>query len=342
MIPTKRFLIPVVSLTVMLLVACEPLAPEQYVVVTGVSPEATTELVALAGTPTVVHTPEPTPTPRPTWTPMPTVTPFACSQSGGTMIRTSFNSEISGNPVDYRVYLPPCFGETLRRYPYVILLHGTSYDDAMWEDLGIVDVLDENILAGTLPPMVVVMPDGAFRPDQLPLSEEQYLPPSQSYEAVVVTELIPLIESVSQGYCLWTSRDGRAIGGISRGGFWSFSIAFRHPDMFSAVGGHSPYFDDDNAAPETNPLVLADRVNLRQFPLRIFMDAADSDIVKANASALAQILMDRGVPDPLLVKPTGNHDEDYWSAHLLEYLTFYGEAWPLDVLDLPSCLEPSP
>jgi S-formylglutathione hydrolase FrmB len=38
---------------------------------------------------------------------------------------------------------------------------------------------------------------------------------------------------------------------ISRGGFWAVSIAFRHQDLFSAVGGHSPFLMMACPAPMT-------------------------------------------------------------------------------------------
>jgi enterochelin esterase-like enzyme len=231
------------------------------------------------------------------------------------------------------MYLPPCFYETLQRYPYVILLHGTGYDETMWPDLDVAEVMDQGIAKGTLPPMVLIMADGG---DVAELNDQ---PEGQSYETVILDELMPTVEA---DFCLWGGRQGRAIGGISRGGFWAFSIALRHPDLFSAVGGHSPYFEDENAGPETNPLTLAENVNLEKFPLRIYMDNGTDDIVGANAKRMSDTLSDNGVENEYLINPAGGHDMDYWRSHVAEYLAFYGEAWPYDVMALPSCLEPSP
>jgi S-formylglutathione hydrolase FrmB len=181
--------------------------------------------------------------------------------------------------------------------------------------------------------MVLVMPDGEL------LSELNDAPEGQSYENVIIDELIPSVEA---DFCLWGSRQGRAIGGISRGGFWAFSIAFRHPDLFSALGGHSPHFEIDNAPPDINPLSLANSVSLGKFPLRIYMDNATNDYVGTNALQISEILRQRGIDHQYLINPTGNHDMDYWSAHTAEYMSFYGQAWPRDPSSLPSCLDPSP
>ena len=357
MIPTKRYFLLFVFLTLSLLVACEPLAPDQtpqYVVVTGETPEtfsmpsptppigqtaAATQVAVLpptvppANVGGVVNTPMPSSTPTPPATAQPSPTAFACQDRAGLVIESSFYSAITGGEVAYDIYLPPCFYDTFRRYPYVILLHGTGYDQTMWEQLGAPVDVDQGVNKGTLPPMVLVMPDGD------PLSELNDAPEGQSYEDVILNELIPTVEA---DFCLWGSREGRAIGGISRGGFWAFSIALRHPDLFSALGGHSPHFEIDNAPPAINPLDLATSANLIKLPLRIYMDNATNDYVGANAIQMSEILRERGIEHQYLINPTGNHDMDYWSAHTAEYLSFYGQAWPYDPAALPSCLDPNP
>src|SRR5690606_16861140 len=134
-----------------------------------------------------------------------------CDEDGGQVVHGAFWSAIAGTDVTYRAYLPPCFYSSSQRYPYVILLHGTGYDDAMWEMAGVPQVMDNGLAKGTLPPMVIFMPNGGY------LSELNDRPSGQSYADLIVYEMIPALEAE---YCLWSSREARAIGGISRGGFW--------------------------------------------------------------------------------------------------------------------------
>jgi enterochelin esterase-like enzyme len=357
MIPKKLLLPSIAFLTFALLVACEPLAPDQtprYVIVTGETPEdgaapstsplaVTPELAeglvpTLAGESAVnvggaIASPVPVETPTEAPTAIPSATPFVCTESAGRVIRSTFYSAVAGTDVAYYMYQPPCFYDTFQRYPYVILLHGTGYDEAMWVDLGAPTVLDQGILKGVLPPMVLIMPDGGV------LSELNDRPDGTSYESLLLDELVP---SVEDEFCLWGSRTGRAIGGISRGGFWAFSIALRYPDLFSAVGGHSAYFDPDNALPQYNPLDLAQTAPLLKFPLRIYMDNGADDVVGTNMLALSEILSARGIKHEYLVALEGGHDMDYWSAHMPDYLAFYGQNWPRNIQQLPSCLAPNP
>jgi len=349
MTPKRHLLLTTVVLTLALLVACEPLAPAQtpvYIVVTGETPATTPPLagetpVAAASTPQpaapgvagVVNTLAPSPTPTPVATALPSPTPFKCAEASGRVIQYTVPSAVTGAEVVNYVYLPPCFYDSLQRYPYVILLHGTGYDNGMWVDLGAPSVMDQGIASGTLPPMVLIMPDGGL------LAELNDQPDDASFETVILNELIPSLE---RDFCLWGSREGRAIGGISRGGFWAFSIALRHPDVFSAVGGHSPHFEPDNAGPDFNPLDLAARPNPALSALRIYLDHGANDYVAANVRRLSDLLRQNGIAHDYFIDPVGDHDMTYWTSHVAEYLSFYGQRWPHDIAALPSCLEPSP
>lgn len=352
MIPKKRLYHLFVCLTLGLLAACEPLAPAQtpnVIVVTGVTPDVTSQPTATppfedttnetpspdsaisAGGPVSTATPSLTPTRVLTATP--TATPFNCEETNGQVIASSITSEALEGEFNYQLYLPPCFYQTLQRYPYVVLLHGTGYDETMWEELGAVTIMDQGIANGTLPPMVLVMPNGDF------IAELNDQPEDRSYETIILDELIPALET---DFCLWGNRDGRAIGGISRGGFWAFSIAFRHPELFSALGGHSPHFEVDNASPENNPLDLATNLSVAKLPMRIYIDHGVNDYVATNAQGMSEILTSNDIEHEYHTYDVGDHDMDYWTSHAAEYLAFYGQVWPTNIAELPSCLEPSP
>ena len=71
------------------------------------------------------------------------------------------------------------------------------------------------------------MPDGDY-------------PPGEDYAAFVLRDLMPHIKQTTR---VARDRQGRAIGGISLGGSLALTLALDHPDLFSAVGGHSPAVD---------------------------------------------------------------------------------------------------
>ena len=260
---------------------------------------------------------------------------MACTEKQGEVWDETIDSAVSqiavAQPtVDYRVYLPPCYQVSQRRYPYVFLFHGVGSDDTQWTDeLDVNGVLDAGIADGSLPPMILIMPTGGL------MAYDNYFVAGQSYESFIIDELLPEID---KRYCTWGDTAGRAIGGISRGGFWAYEIGFRHPTLFSAIGGHSPYFDPDNAPPDYNPLNLAKSVN---FPPgtqpRLWLDTGPNDSVHPQIDIFAQSLANRNIDPGYTLYPTGTHDSAYWASHMAAYLTFYGLHWPRQVDDLPPC-----
>jgi enterochelin esterase-like enzyme len=312
--------------------ACDPFAPvvTPTAVVIIVTPDATETPIPSPTTP-------PTATPTATLTPTPTATPapLPCASDPGQVIRfDDFRSPSSGETLRYRVYIPPCYVEVQRRYPVLYLLPGLRQDETQWGTLGIAAVLDQGIRQGAIAPMIVVMPAlGA-------LGARDAFPPGTSYEGYILDELRPAIE---RDFCTIQQRDQRAIGGISRGGFWAYSIALRHPTVFGIVGGHAAAFDPANAPAASNPLELAlDAPFLQNANLRMYLDNGSNDPAGTNLGVFSGRLSARGIAHTYVITPGAGHDDPYWASQLDEYLLFYSQGWTRDVNSLPSCLEPSP
>ncbi len=317
------------------LAACDPLAPEPTRVVVVLTPTATPALA----TPTAAATESPVATPEAPATETavppteaPTATRWACNEKQGQIVDLQYKSKIARLDERYRIYLPPCYAQTTRRYPYVILMHGSDADEKQWtEQLTVHDALDAGLAVQALPPMILVMPNGGD------LANTNVFQEGVSWESLIISELMPEVE---RNFCTWNAREGRAIGGVSRGGFWAFEIGFRHPDLFSAIGGHSPYFDADNAGPGYNPLSLAKSVQFAPGKQpRIWTDAGKDDYARPNIEIFQRTLNGRNIDPGYTMNPAGKHEVAYWAQHVSEYLSFYGQMWPRNVEDLPSCLQ---
>ena len=224
----------------------------------------------------------------------------------------------------YRVYLPPCYGGDGRVYPTLYLFGGNVHDEAFWDRLGIDETAEAAIAAGRIPPLLIVMPDNGW------LANTTTSGPT-SYEGFVLNELIPHIESQ---YCAWPAREGRAVGGVSRGGYWSLMMAFRRPDLFRSTGAHSPALIDSFAGAAEDPRVTGAANPLGD--LRIWVDIGERDPYLVDARPLHDALTAAGVAHEWRVNP-GIHDEAYWTAHLDEYVTWYAAGFPADRAALPDC-----
>lgn len=234
----------------------------------------------------------------------------------GIITRNSYRSVISQTNMVYSIYTPPCFGQDNRLYPVVYLMHGSNEDDGQWIRLGIKETLDQGIADGSLPPMIVVLPFGNWL-----ANENQF--DTVSWENVFLQELMPLVEGQ---YPINPSRDSRAIGGISRGGFWAFEIVFRHPDLFSAVGGHSAFFAEGNAPSDYDPLKLARNADGLDRQ-RIWLDRGANDYAKNGLDLMHDRLTARNIRHQYTIYPEGQHNNDYWQQHVQEYLAFYAADW---------------
>lgn len=239
-----------------------------------------------------------------------------CTENTGTTIREPYQSRLLGQVMFYTVYTPPCYDAAAASYPVIYLMHGSNDNDEHWLRLGLREELDVRILNGDIPALVVVMPFGNVIANR---NRFDFM----SWGNIFREELMPDTESK---YNIATHREQRAIGGISRGGFWAYQIAFTHPDLFSAVGGHSAFFDLYHAAPEDNPLHLASSQSNIE-PLRLWLDRGEYDFAADGLELMAERLSERGLEYTYNIYATGEHNNTYWSQHISEYIDFYVVDW---------------
>ena len=103
--------------------------------------------------------------------------------------------------------------------------------------------------------------------------------------------------------------------------YWALKIAFSHPALFAAAGGHSPVVERGQ---RDDPLVLA-RTASGLDHLAVTLDVGNADTLSANTRQLSSLLQARSIQVAFRTM-TGKHDRVYWRAHTLEYLQFYRHA----------------
>jgi S-formylglutathione hydrolase FrmB len=216
-------------------------------------------------------------------------------------------------PTDIRVLLPAGYAaDPTRRYPVLYLLPGTSGSASDWTTLGGAEQTTGGL------PLIVVMPDidldgtgGGWCTNSL--NGGAGGPPE--WETYHVDELVPWIDANLRTI---PSRDGRAIVGLSQGGFCSMSYAARHPDLFAIAGAFSGADDtayDAAARALVEPVVAATAVALDGVaPFAFFGNPLTDEINWADhdPTTLAPNLRDtdlfmytgNGQPGPLDPPPT--------------------------------------
>jgi S-formylglutathione hydrolase FrmB len=129
------------------------------------------------------------------------------------------------------VYLPPGYDTSSLRYPVLYVLHGGGGDQGNWVTNGDIQaMLDARVAANPADAVIAVMPDGR--------SGQWY----DSYdgrwliERYVLDFVVPYIDGRLRTIA---DRSGRAITGLSNGGYGSMHFAARRPDLFVAAGAMS-------------------------------------------------------------------------------------------------------
>ena len=160
--------------------------------------------------------------------------------------------------------------------------------------------------------------------------------PGNQFETFFFDEFLPYIDA---HYRTLRQRDDRAIGGISRGGVWALEIAFRHPDLFSSVGGHSAALSVNNAAPDFDPIDLANTAPIDS--LRIYIDSGTSDWTRDTTAKMSKIFEARHIPHTFNISP-GDHLDSYWSTQVEAYLKFYAAPWKAEKAAQQLLASPTP
>jgi endo-1,4-beta-xylanase len=136
-----------------------------------------------------------------------------------------------GTKGSYLIYLPPSYDkDTARRYPVIYWLHG-GFGNARQGDWAVAH-LDRGMRAGLVPEAIVVL--------ALALPVGWYVNSRNGkyrVEDVIVQDLVPHIDAT---YRTIASRDGRALEGMSMGGYGALHLGMKYPALFGAISAVAP------------------------------------------------------------------------------------------------------
>jgi len=265
-------------------------------------------------------------------------------------------SQAVGRSMSVRVVVPPGFQtDPGTLYPVLYFLHPWGLSPSYLTDkLLIHEHLRRGVQANAWSPFIIVMPEGgrsfylnaadppghdwsdilAIYPRFFEGALEQY----GRYGDYLLHEVIPTIE---ERYPVRSDRRGRAIGGISMGGAAAAVHGFHRPDLFCAVGIHSPalfsgpwtnggappwiFGLDQESFATRNPADVARQLTPAWQP-RIFLDTGQDDPMRAQVEHLHDVLISCGLHHHFAIAP-GGHNKYYWEPRLPSYLAFYAQEW---------------
>ncbi|QEM11614.1 alpha/beta hydrolase [Mucilaginibacter rubeus] len=274
----------------------------------------------------------------------------AFAQTTGKVIEEQYvKSDILNHNVKYAVYLPADYETSNRTYPVVYLLHGYGDDHTGWLQFGEVNrYADKAIADGTIPPMIIVMPDAGT---------SWYINAyngKQSYEDFFFKEFIPAIENE---FRIKGTKQYRGVAGLSMGGFGTLEYSIKHPDMFSAAAALSAAVrtDEDfmavtderwkeayskvfgpelkgkerlNATWQANSILGLVQIKTTDElkSVRYWIDCGDDDALSKGNSLLHIALTEKKVPHEFRIRD-GAHNWTYWRTGITDALAFIGDSF---------------
>ena len=256
------------------------------------------------------------------------------------------SSESGSGAGKVRLLLPKGYAKSNERYPVLVLLHGAEGDYRDWTDHGGAEALTADL------PLIVVMPDGGTAGQYTDhYNDGRYGPPA--YETYHLGQLIPWIDLNLRTVA---ERAGRAVAGVSMGGFGAMSYAARHPDLFVAAAAFSGAVDTNDrilwpligsqifgsrSTAEvrwrgSNPVDLA--ANLASQRLILYSGNGQPNLIDAafdlvervvyqQSESLHEVLTDLGIAHDWIDYGPGTHTWPYWQQDLREALPVFMRAF---------------
>jgi S-formylglutathione hydrolase FrmB len=296
--------------------------------------------------------------------------------SASRVVTEKLHSDALGVDKSVVVYLPRGYdSQTAKRWPVFYYLHGLGGNETNWVQNGKLDAAADQLELAA----IVVMPDGddsfyvdsAFKIDYeqcLKDGSGLFVPGQQdrpttcvrtrNYQTYIAKDLVDWVDS---HYRTIATRDGRAIAGLSMGGFGAMQLSLRHPDLFSAAVSHSgaigllyrgprPFapgkaeiatsvqgwgkavgpigiwiestLSSDIANWKAHDVVeLAGKVPAGKVALYIDCGTEDDFALQDNANYVHEALTAKHVEHEFFVGP-GKHDFAFWSARVPKSLAF--------------------
>jgi putative tributyrin esterase len=213
-----------------------------------------------------------------------------------------------------------------RPWSVFYLLHGLSDDHTIWQRRTSIERYVEGL------PLVVVMPDGGR--GWYTNAEEGY-----AHEDDLVKDIVGLVDRT---FPVKAERAGRAIGGLSMGGYGAVKIALKHHEMFASANSHSGalgflrgnlekskqlssefpriFGNHPTNGPE-DPFAIVEKLDHGRIPaLRI--DCGTEDFLLDQNRAFHAHLDSMKIPHEYQEFP-GSHHWAYWDLHVQEAVKFH-------------------
>jgi hypothetical protein len=142
-----------------------------------------------------------------------------------------------GQKRDLYVYLPPGY-DPHKQYPFMMFLHGFAQDEQAFVE-NVAEPLDQAIVCGQLPPLIVAAPDGSLTGNPCLMTAGSFFINSKAgdYADFIMQDVWNFM---FENYPLRPEREAHVMAGVSMGGAGAYNLAIKYRDRIKIVLGIFP------------------------------------------------------------------------------------------------------
>lgn len=242
-------------------------------------------------------------------------------------------AHLGGMQVSLNIILPQDYSTSTRRFPVLYLLHGYTGHYSDWvTKTGLTNYAKHY-------EEIIVMPE-----DENGWYVDNYANPKLGWQSYIIDDLIPYVDS---HYRTVASRNGRAIAGLSMGGYGAMLLGLKYHQMFAAIASLSGVFASSEPAfeealnkpegkaihdviaadfgpltnptrPENDPFLLVTKIPVDQLP-QIYFSVGTSDTLLGMNREFARLLSDWKITYRYMEVP-GKHEWPVWDRQIQRVL----------------------
>ena len=236
-------------------------------------------------------------------------------------------SRAMGKSYKATVITPDGYKDSGKPYPVVYLLHGWSGNYEDWVKSAGIEYLADKY------DVIIITPDGDY--------DKWYVDSKIKKDSKFSTYFgKEIIEYMDKNYRTIAEKEGRAITGLSMGGYGALYLTIKHPDTFGSVasmsGGVDPESFKNNwgisnvinpaKSGETwNDYVIASLApELLNQNVNILIDCGVNDFFIESNRKLHTRLLNLNIPHDYTERP-GGHTWDYWKNSIDYQVLFFSK-----------------
>jgi enterochelin esterase-like enzyme len=241
------------------------------------------------------------------------------------LLRTIYSPAVEGK-LRLAVYLPDRYETGSERYPVIYFLHGLPAVASSYRGANFLS----RALAATGRRAIIVAPQGARDND----TDPEYLDwgPGRNWETAITRDVVRYVDA---HWRTIAARRGRAIVGLSAGGYGAVMLALHHLEAFSVIESWSGYFHPTDPAGRNALDLGTSRANSnasahafvsglrRGFARRptffAFYVGRGDDRFRDENQRFDRELSAARVPHVYRLYP-GGHEQSVWTAHARAWL----------------------